>query len=329
MIEIMILVFAFFLAWNVGANNTANCVGVSVGGGVLGWRRAMLIVIVFVIVGAVLEGWKNMRTVGEGIIIPTSSGVNPFSLFPRVALASLITATVWMFAATFIGYPMSVSLSTVSAVVGAGLAMNLTHPELVFGLQYARVSAIVVSWALNPIFSALLSFLIYYVVTTGLRRIKNLLQFNLILKALILIASAYSAYVLGANDVGVSMGVVQAFFGGPPHLLALFGALALAVGTLIFSRRVITTIGSGIAKIGPTTALSAQLGAALTVWSFVQFGIPVSTSEAIVGGVAGAGIFKGTTTVSRQRLGKILLTLLITPAAVGFLSFMVAILLGI
>lgn len=325
----MILVAAFFLAWNLGANNTANCVGVSIGGGVLGYRRAILIVIVFVIVGAVLEGWKNMRTVGEGIILPTASGANPFSLFPQAALACLISAAAWMFAATFLGFPMSVSLSTVSAVVGVGLAMNLTHPELVFGLQYSKVSAIIVSWALNPLFSALLSFLIYQIITAGLRRIKNLLRFNQVLKALILIASAYSAYVLGANDVGASLGVVQAFFGGPPQLVALFGALALAAGTMTFSRRVITTVGSGIAKIGPTTALAAQLGAALTVWCFVQFGMPVSTSEAIVGGVAGAGIFKSTATVSRQRLGKIALTLLITPAAVGLLSFAVALLLGI
>lgn len=325
----MVLVVAFFLAWNVGANNTANCIGVSVGGGVLGYRRAILIVIVFVIVGAVLEGWRNMRTVGEGIILPTSSGVNPFFLFPRAALASLIAAAAWMFATTFFGFPMSVSLSMVSAVVGAGLALNFIHPDLIFGLHSSRIWAIIISWALNPVFSALLSFFIYQIVTASLRRIKNLLLFNSVLKALVLVASAYSAYVLGANDVGASLGVVYAFFGGSPQLIALFGSLALAVGTLTFSRRVMTTVGSGIAKIGPTTALAAQLGAALTVWSFVQFGMPVSTSEAIVGGVAGAGLFKGTTAVSRQRLGKIVLTLVITPAAVGLLSFVVVLVLGI
>ncbi|MEM4724570.1 MAG: inorganic phosphate transporter, partial [Candidatus Hadarchaeum sp.] len=301
MIEIMVLVVAFFLAWNVGANNTANCIGVSVGGGVLGYRRAILIVIFFVIVGAVLEGWKNMRTVGEGIILPTSSGVNPFLMFPQAALASLIAAAAWMFATTFFGFPMSVSLSMVSAVVGAGLAMNFIHPDLVFGLNSSRIWAIIISWTLNPVFSALLSSLIYQIVTASLRRIKNLLLFNSVLKALVLVASAYSAYVLGANDVGASLGVVYAFFGGSPQLIALFGSLALAVGTLTFSRRVMTTVGSGIAKIGPTTALAAQLGAAITVWSFVQFGMPVSTSEAIVGGVVGAGLFKGMTAVSRQR----------------------------
>lgn len=329
MIEIVILVVAFFLAWNLGANNTANCVGVSVGSGILGYRRAVLIVVVFVVIGAVLEGWKNMRTVGEGIILTASTGTNPFFLFPKAALASLIAAAAWMFAATYLGFPMSVSLSMVSAVIGAGLAMSFIHPELVFGLQYSNVTAIVVSWALNPVFSALSSFLIYQLVTVGLRRIKNLILFNSVLKGLILVASAYSAYVLGANDVGASLGVVHAFFGGSPQLIALFGALALAAGALSFSRRVMTTVGSGIAKIGPITAFAAQLGAALTVWSFVQFGMPVSTSEAIVGGVAGSGLFKGTTTVSRQRLGKIALTLVVTPAAVGLLSFVLVILFGI
>ncbi|MGC8816446.1 MAG: inorganic phosphate transporter, partial [Candidatus Hadarchaeum sp.] len=191
MIEIMILAVAFFLVWNLGANNTANCVGVSVGGGVIGYRRAIAIVIIFVLLGAVLEGWKNMRTVGEGIILPTASGMNPLSLFPRAALASLTAAAAWMFAATFFGIPMSVSLSTVSAVVGAGLAMSFTHPELVLGLQYSRLSAIVISWALNPVFSALMSFLIYRIVAASLRRIKNMLLFNRALKVLLLVASAY------------------------------------------------------------------------------------------------------------------------------------------
>jgi PiT family inorganic phosphate transporter len=85
-------------------------------------------------------------------------------------------------------------------------------------------------------------------------------------------------------------------------------------------------VGSGIARIDPTTALAAQLGAAITVWSFVQFGMPVSTSEAIVAGVAGAGLFKGAATVSAGRLRQIGATLLVTPIAVGLLSFAITLL---
>jgi len=327
LIEIVILVVGFFVAWNIGANNTANCVGVSVGGRILSYRRAMLIMIVFVVLGAVLEGWKSMRTVGEGIILPGPSGVNPFSTYPYAALASLIAASLWMFAATLFGIPMSVSLSTVSAVIGAGFLINFLQPGLGMGLQYSKLVAIAISWLLNPLIAAFLAFLIFRAVSVLLRRMKNVLRFNQTLSLLVLFASAYSAYALGANDVGASVGAVYAFFGTPPQLIALFGAAALAVGALTFSKRVMVTVGSGIAKIGPVTAFAAQLAAAITVWSFVQFGMPVSTSEAIVGGVAGVGLFKGTSMVSVKRLRHIGITLALTPATVALLSFAIGLLL--
>jgi len=144
---------------------------------------------------------------------------------------------------------------------------------------------------------------------------------NQVLTILILVASAYSAYAMGANDVGTSVGAVYGFLGGSTQVVALFGAAALAVGAITFSRRVMNTIGQGITRLEPITAFSAQMGAAITVWSFVQFGMPVSTSEAIVGGIAGAGLFKGASTVSARRLRQIGITLVITPIVVALLSF--------
>ncbi len=330
LIELIVLIAGFFVAWNIGANNTANCVGVAVGGRILSHRQAIAIVVAFVFLGAFLEGWKNMKTVGEGIILPGPTGVNPLSAFPIVAVASLIAAGLWMFFATSLGLPMSVSLSTVGAVVGAGLSLTVARPDLDVGFQYGKLGTIVVSWALNPLVAALFGFTILKVVGKALRRIKNVLLFNRVMSILILVAAAYSAYALGANDVGTSAGAVYGFFGASPQIIALFGAVALAAGALTFSRRVITTVGSGIIKIEPITAFAAQLGAAIAVWSFVQFGIPVSTSEAIIGGVVGVGLLKGTSTISRKNLGRIGLALALTPAVVCLISFVIGwILLGL
>ncbi len=321
MIEILIVAVGFFVAWNIGANNTANCVGLPVGGQVLSYRRAVAIVVVFVFLGAFLEGWRNMGTVGQGIVLPGTGGANPLASVPVVALASLLAAGLWMSLATYFGLPMSVSLSTVGAVMGAGALLSLARPDLGVTLNYGKIGAIAVSWLLNPLFAALASYLVFRAVSSATRRIRNVLRVNQVLTILIIIASAYSAYALGANDVGTSVGAVYAFFGGSPQPIALFGAAALAVGAVTFSRRVMATVGSGIARIGPVTALAAQLGAAITVWSFVQFGMPVSTSEAIVAGVAGMGFFKGTLTVEKGQLNKVALALVVTPAAVFLLSF--------
>jgi len=321
LIEILILVVGFFVAWNVGANNTANCVGVSVGGQILSRRRAIAIVIVFVVLGAALEGWKNMRTIGEGLILPGPGGQNPLSAVPLATVASLAVAGLWMFLATAFGLPMSVSLSTVGAVMGAGFLISFVRPDLGAVLQYGKLWAILVSWILNPIISSAAAFIILRAVSSLLRRARNVLAVNRALTVLILIASAYSAYAMGANDVGTSVGAVYGFFGGSPGLVALFGAAALAVGAVTFSRRVMKTVGEGITRLEPITAFSAQMGAAVTVWSFVQFGMPVSTSEAIVGAIVGVGLFKGASAVSARKLGQIGIMLVATPAAVALLSF--------
>lgn len=323
MIEIIVVLVGFFVAWNIGANDTANCVGVAVGGRILSYRRAIAIVIIFVLLGAALEGWKNMKTVGEGIIIPGPGGENPLSAVPLAAVAALIAAGLWVLTATVLGLPVSTSQSMVGAVMGAGLLITIMAPSLGAGVQYGKLGVIGIAWVLNPIIAALVAFAIFKIISPSLRRIKNVVLLNRVLSAIVIVAAAYSAYTLGANDVGTSTGAMYGFgvFGGAPLLIALFGALALAVGTITFSHRVMRTIGMGITALDPATAFAAQFGAALTVWLFVQFALPVSTSQAIVGAVAGAGLVKGAATVSKRKLGHIGIAWVLTPSIACLFSF--------
>ncbi|MEM3402233.1 MAG: inorganic phosphate transporter [Candidatus Hadarchaeales archaeon] len=320
MIELFILIVGFFVAWNIGANDTANHVGVAVGSRILSYRRAIALVIIFVILGAILEGFKNMQTVGKGIIIPGPSGVNPLKDVPQAALSAMLAASIWVFIATVLGLPISTSQSMVGGVIGAGLVITMAHPDIGATIQYSKLGAIAVSWVLNPLLAALWALLISKAVTQLLRRIKNIVLFNQVLSALVIIASAYSAYVMGANDVGTSTGAIYGSLGGSMELVAFFGAVALCVGTITFSRRVIHTVGTGITELHPATAFAAQFATALTVWSFVQFGMPVSTSQAIVGGVAGAGLAKGAGMVSKKKLFQIFTAWVVTPLVACALS---------
>lgn len=322
MIELIVVLVGFFVAWNIGANDTANCVGVAVGGRVLSYRRAIAIVIFFVLLGAILEGWKNMTTVGTGIIIPGPGGVNPLSEIPLATIAVLIATGLWVLTATTLGLPISTSQSMVGAVIGAGLLITFLRPDLGASVQYSKLGAIGLSWVLNPIIAAFLAFIIFKIISPLLRRIKNIVLLNKVLAILVIVAASYSAYALGANDVGTSTGAIYAFFGGEPRIIALFGAVALAVGTITFSRRVMHTVGTGITRLGPITAFAAQFGAALTVWSFVQFGMPVSTSQAIIGAVAGAGLVRGAATVSKRKLRHIGMVWVLTPVVACVFSFL-------
>jgi len=327
LIAIVAILAGFYVAWNIGANDSANCVGTAVGGRILSYRRAIAIVILFVLLGAVLEGWKNMKTVGENIII-VSDGTNPLSEVPRVAIAALLAAGIWVTTATTLRLPVSTSQSMVGAVIGAGLLLSYAQPDIGASVQFGTLSIIAISWVLNPMFAAILAFILLKAFTPPLRRIKNIVLLNQVLMILVIVASASTAYALGANDIGTSTGVVYAFFGGDGLdfrlmlLIGLFGGVALAVGVVTYSRRVMHTVGTGITRLDALTAFAAQMGAAITVWSFVQFHIPVSTTQAIIGAVAGAGLVKGAAAVSGRKLGHIGIAWVLTPAVACALSFL-------
>lgn len=61
-------------------------------------------------------------------------------------------------------------------------------------------------------------------------------------------------------------------------------------------------IGKQITALDPISALVATMATAITIHLFTQLGIPVSTSQAIVGAVVGVGLTKGIMGVNRRTL---------------------------
>ena len=62
------------------------------------------------------------------------------------------------------------------------------------------------------------------------------------------------------------------------------------------------------------------LAQAITVHIYTFIGVPVSTSQAVIGAVLGVGIVKGISTVSGRTLVNILVAWLLTPAVAGFIA---------
>ena len=74
-----------------------------------------------------------------------------------------------------------------------------------------------------------------------------------------------------------------------PRMAATIGGIAIAIGALTFSRRVMMTVGTRIAEISQLEGFIVVIAMALTVVLMGNcMGIPVSNSQAIVGAVMGA-----------------------------------------
>ena len=73
-ILITAIVFAVFMAFNIGGNDVANSFGTSVGAGTLTMKQALIVAAIFEISGAVLAGVEVTDTVRSGIVVTDTGG---------------------------------------------------------------------------------------------------------------------------------------------------------------------------------------------------------------------------------------------------------------
>jgi len=289
------------LALCIGAGDTSNSISTLVGSRILTFRRAVLISIAFLMLGLLAEGWKIEGTVAKELV----SGENRFLReLPEASISICLATFVSSFPFLLLGFPVSTTQPLLASLIGAGIVMGEN-----FKVQTRKFAALVTCWTLAPVFSFFLSFLLSRLMSRIFRTFKNLLGLHRTLAISLLFCSAYVAYTNGANDGGTLLGIASPLDSGLIFTLLL--GLTISAGSLL-SREVVRTIGTGLAKLDPFTALTAQLAAALSVWSFVQLHFPVSLTQALTGSVIGVGLSKGATTIL-SRMKKILIVWILCP----------------
>lgn len=103
-------------------------------------------------------------------------------------------------------------------------------------------------------------------------------------------------FVNGLNDAANSIATVIATRALTPLQAVGMAAIFNMVGPFLFSTAIAKTIGKGIidsSLLTPSLVFAAMFGAVLWVFVSSVFGIPVSSSHSLVGGVVGAGIAMG------------------------------------
>ena len=273
------IAIGFYIAWNIGANDSANAMGTAVGAGLLSFRQAALTITIFVMLGAYLKGSKVMKTVGKGIVPPEYLSL-------ELAIIALLAAGAWVTIATIKGLPVSTTQSIVGGVVGVGIATNAP-------INWETLVKIAGAWVFSPILAAFFALILFKFYGKLVNDIKSLGRIEFLYKWLAVLGGSYMAFNFGANEVANATGplVGAGFF--DPKTAGMFGAFSLALGAFTFSYAVIYTVGRKITSLGPISAFSAQFGSAIAVSLANIFGLPVSSSQAIVGGVIGVGIASG------------------------------------
>ena len=288
------------LGWSLGANDSANVFGTGVTTGTVKYRTAILLTAAFVLLGALIEGPKCIKTLGE------ISRLQPLDAF-SCALATAITMAVL----TFLALPASTSQAIVGAIVGAGTA------------EFSKLYKIVSCWVFTPIGGLIIAFSLHKILGYILNKtVTSMRQRNLIYTIGILVAGSYGAYSLGGNNVANVTGVYVGAGILSASMASLVGGLSIASGVLTYSKKVMMTVGKGIAPLDPFSGVVAVIAEALTLHIFTQIGVPVSSSQAIVGAVVGVGLVGDVRTVSHRMLARIAVGWLLTPISAGALTYL-------
>ncbi len=152
------------------------------------------------------------------------------------------------------------------------------------------------------------------------------------------LSACFVAFSHGSNDVGNAVAPLAAIayirrtgsfpsedFSVPLWIL-LVGGAGIVIGLAIWGKNVIATVGEKIIELQPSGGFCAELATATTVLLASRFGLPVSTSHALVGAVVGVGLIKAWKTVRLQTLLSIGSAWLVTiPIAAGLAAIIFSI----
>lgn len=161
-ILITTIIFAFFMAFNIGGNDVANSFGTSVGAGTLSLKQALVIAAIFEVSGAVIAGGEVTDTVRSGIVDLTAiSGLDPLE-FAYIMMAALLGAAIWLLLATRMGWPVSTTHSIVGGIVGAALTVGFITGKGGWSMvQWGQVGQIAISWVLSPVLGGVVSYILF------------------------------------------------------------------------------------------------------------------------------------------------------------------------
>ena len=140
-----------------------------------------------------------------------------------------------------------------------------------------------------------------------------------IVALLFLSSGIFLGWALGANDAANVFGTAVATRMVRFRTAAIICSIFIILGAVFSGAGAASTLG----KLGSINALSgsfmAALAAALGVYLMTKVGLPVSTTQAIVGAIIGWNIFSGTDTRSEVFL-KIAATWIVCPILAAFIA---------
>jgi PiT family inorganic phosphate transporter len=293
-IELAALIIGIALVFDFinGFHDAANSVATIVATRVLTPFQAVVWAAFFNFVAAFTFGTKVANTVGQGFV--DLSLVTPY-----VILAGVMGAIIWDLLTWWLALPTSSSHALIGGYAGAALA----RVGLNRGLGHSFQALTSGGWSMTLAFiflAPLIGLVVAYtlmVVVHWLFRRSSPSRMDFFFRRFQLVSAAAFSLSHGTNDAQKTMGIITSLLVVSGFqkdfqvqiwvILAAYAAIGL--GTLSGGWRIVHTMGGRLTRLKPRSGFCAETGAAGAVLFATHLGLPVSTTHAIAGAIAGVG----------------------------------------
>ncbi|MGV2870981.1 inorganic phosphate transporter [Colwellia sp. E150_009] len=298
----------------------------------LGWPVSTTHSIVGAIVGFAAMGvsvdavtWSKVGgIVGSWIITPLISGVIAFLIFNSAQKLIFDTEKPLQQAKRWVPLYMFLAGFVLALVT---IKKGLKHIDLHIGnadsFIYAAITAIIVA-SIGKFFISRINFDETAALKTHYANVEK------VFAILMIVTACCMAFAHGSNDVANAIGPLAAVVsivdnGGQiaakstiAWWILPLGGFGIVAGLAIFGHKVIATIGQGITHLTPSRGFAAELAAACTVVIASGAGLPISTTQTLVGAVLGVGMARGIAAINLGVVRNIVVSWVITlPVGAG------------
>jgi len=304
------LLIASILGWPV--STTHSIVGAIIGFAALG-------------VSADTVAWGKVGgIVGSWIVTPLISGVIAFIIFNSAQKLIFDTDKPLQQAKRYVPMYMFLAGFVLSLVT---IKKGLKHIGLDIGSFDGYIYAVVVAFVVALIGKYFITRIKFDEKADKHHHYANVEK---VFAVLMIVTACCMAFAHGSNDVANAIGplaAVASIVGNEGQIVkkaALewwilpLGGFGIVAGLALFGHRVIATIGKGITHLTPSRGFAAELAAACTVVIASGTGLPISTTQTLVGAVLGVGMARGIAAINLGVVRNIVVSWVITlPVGAG------------
>ena len=299
-----------------GFHDSANSIATIVSTRVLSPRFAVAWAAFFNFIAFLFFGLHVANTIGKGII--------DIAIIDKgVIFGTLVGACGWDIITWYFGLPTSSSHALIGGMIGSAI-VKAGSKALIWSGILKTITFIFVSPVLGLILGWGFGISVYWI----FRRSSPLKVDHFFRKGQLFSAACYSMGH-GGNDAQKTMGIIASllfstgFLSGKFHVpfwVVIACHSAIALGTMFGGWRIVKTMGQRVTKLKPVDGFCAESGAAVTLFIASQFGIPVSTTHTITGGIMGIGSLKRLSAVRWGIAGRIVWAWILTIPCSALLS---------